>query len=387
MGSSGVKISSLVCSLCVVFAATALASDNIEGRQELFIKDTTHGDHDHDHTKDIHDHDHTDSDSDEAYSFEERIAAIPVTIWLAGLGSVGVISLVGLLAVGAIPLLKGPHQETVLQVLVSLAVGTLVGDALIHLLPHALETGHGNDGVVWKGFVATMTIIAFFVLDRILEAAGHSHSHTHASSDEENLTVSTNSSRQSTPDLKQQSKSSTSLYSLYHSYQSIEKQSPCSMPSSSMMVIVGDAIHNFADGLAVGAAFSMSMAAGLSTSIAVLCHELPHEVGDFALLLHSGMTVKVAIFYNCVSSIFAFIGLVVGLMLGSQGNFSTWLLSATVGVFLYVALVSMLTELKGGGARMALLNTFGMVSGAVLLLFIGLYEHDLILLFQDEHDH
>lgn len=387
MGSSGVKISSLVCSLCIVFAATAFASDNTEGRQELLTKDTTHGDHAHDHNTDIHDHDHIDSDSDEAYSFEERIAAIPVRIWLAGLGSVGVISLVGLLAVGAIPLLKGPHQETVLQVLVSLAVGTLVGDALIHLLPHALETGHGDDGVVWKGFVATMTIIAFFVLDRILEAAGHSHSHTHASSDEENLTVSTNSSRQSTPDLKQQSKSSTSLYSLYHSYQSIEKQSPCSMPSSSMMVIVGDAIHNFADGLAVGAAFSMSMAAGLSTSIAVLCHELPHEVGDFALLLHSGMTVKVAIFYNCVSSIFAFIGLVVGLMLGSQGNFSTWLLSATVGVFLYVALVSMLTELKGGGARMALLNTLGMVSGAVLLLFIGLYEHDLILLFQDEHDH
>ena len=387
MGSSGVKISSLVCSLCVVFAATAFASDNIEGRQELLTKDTTHSDHDHDHTTDSHDHDHRDSDSDEAYSFEERIAAIPVTIWLAGLGSVGVISLVGLLAVGAIPLLKGPHQETVLQVLVSLAVGTLVGDALIHLLPHALETGHGDDGVVWKGFVATMTIIAFFVLDRILEAAGHSHAHKHASSDEENLTVSTNSSRQSTPDLKQQSKSSTSLYSLYHSYQSIDKQSPCSMPSSSMMVIVGDAIHNFADGLAVGAAFSMSMAAGLSTSIAVLCHELPHEVGDFALLLHSGMSVKVAIFYNCVSSIFAFIGLVVGLMLGSQGNFSTWLLSATVGVFLYVALVSMLTELKGGGARMALLNTLGMVSGAVLLLFIGLYEHDLILLFQDEHDH
>lgn len=388
MGSSGVKISSLVCSLCVVLAATAFASDNIEGRQELLTKDTTHGDHGHDdQATDIHDHEHTNSASGEAYSFEERIAAIPVTIWLAGLGSVGVISLVGLLAVGAIPLLKGPHQETVLQVLVSLAVGTLVGDALIHLLPHALETGHGDDGVVWKGFVATMTIIAFFVLDRIMEAAGHSHSHTHASSDEENLTVSTNSSRQSTPDLKQQSKSSSSLYSLYHSYQQIEQQSPCSMPSSSMMVIVGDAIHNFADGLAVGAAFSMGMAAGLSTSIAVLCHELPHEVGDFALLLHSGMSVKVAIFYNCVSSIFAFIGLVVGLMLGSQGNFSTWLLSATVGVFLYVALVSMMTELKGGGARMALLNTLGMVSGAVLLLFIGLYEHDLILLFQDEHDH
>lgn len=118
------------------------------------------------------------------------------------------------------------------------------------------------------------------------------------------------------------------------------------MPVSSLMVIIGDAIHNFADGLAVGAAFSMSLAAGFSTSIAVLCHELPHEVGDFALLLHSGMSAKVAVMYNCVSSIFAFIGLVAGLLLGSHEGFSSWLLAATVGVFLYVALVSMLTELK-----------------------------------------
>ena len=88
----------------------------------------------------------------------------------------------------------------------------------------------------------------------------------------------------------------SSLYSLYErdrSYQALGRASCCSMPPSSLMVIVGDAVHNFADGIAVGAAFSMSLAAGFSTSIAVLCHELPHEVGDFALLLHSGMSVKV----------------------------------------------------------------------------------------------
>ena len=99
------------------------------------------------------------------------------------------------------------------------------------------------------------------------------------------------------------------------------------------------------------------------------------------------MSVKIAILYNCLSSIFAFIGLVVGLLLGSQGNFSSWLLAGTVGVFLYVALVSMLTELKGGDWRNTTFNTIGMIAGAVLLLFIGLYEHDLILLFEDEHMH
>ena len=362
------QLAILVLSLAFLFSASAFSSKS--------ATDTTENHH-HGHYEPF----------DEENSLEEDILSIPAVVWLAGLGSVGVISLVGLLAVGAIPLLTGPHQDSVLQLLVSLAVGTLVGDALIHLLPHALQVEHGDTGVVWKGFSATLTIIAFFVLDRVLEAVGHNHSHTHRGEDEENLTVSTNTSRQSTPDLKEQSKSSTSLYSMYRSYESIEKEGPCSMPTSSLMVIVGDAVHNFADGLAVGAAFSLSLAAGLSTSIAVLCHELPHEVGDFALLLHSGMSARAAIFYNCVSSIFAFVGLVVGLLLGSQGNFSSWLLSATVGVFLYVALVSMMPELKSGGFKRAILNTCGMVCGAVLLLLIGLYEDHLIQLLQQQQEH
>ena len=104
------------------------------------------------------------------------------------------------------------------------------------------------------------------------------------------------------------------------------------------MVIIGDAIHNFADGLAIGAAFSISIAAGFSTSLAVLCHELPHEVGDFALLLHSGMKTKAAIFFNILSSVFAVFGLLSGLFLGSSEGYSSWLLSSTVGVFIYVAL-------------------------------------------------
>ena len=64
------------------------------------------------------------------------------------------------------------------------------------------------------------------------------------------------------------------------------------------MVIFGDGIYNLADGLAIGAAFTDSYLSGLSTTIAVLCHELPHEIGDFAMLLKAGMTVKQAICYN-----------------------------------------------------------------------------------------
>ena len=64
------------------------------------------------------------------------------------------------------------------------------------------------------------------------------------------------------------------------------------------MVLLGDGFHSFADGMAVGAAFSESVTSGFSTAIAVLCHELPHEVGDFAMLLRAGMSIKQAVFYN-----------------------------------------------------------------------------------------
>ena len=66
------------------------------------------------------------------------------------------------------------------------------------------------------------------------------------------------------------------------------------------MVIFGDGIHDLADGMAIGAAFAQSYISGLSTSIAVLCHELPHEIGDFAMLLKAGMTVKQAVMYNLI---------------------------------------------------------------------------------------
>ena len=362
MGSAEILLTSLV---WLTLSSSTLASESR----------TTHHHHHHQESTDSSQGHHQDHAREEN-ALVARLGSIPSTTWLAGFSSIAVISLVGLVTVGVIPMLKGRHQDSALQLLVSLAVGTLVGDALMHLLPHALQTGHGSTSIIWKGFTASLTIIAFFVMDRVLEGLGHSHSHS--GSEAENLTVSTRTSRESSPVSKVrpggeeegssrvvlQSKSVASLYSLYHreqSYQSLrpQPQSVCWMPASSMMVILGDAVHNFADGIAIGAAFSISLAAGLSTSIAVLCHELPHEVGDFALLLHSGMTVKVAVFYNLVSSVFAFLGLLVGLVLGTQGNFSSWLLSGTVGVFLYVALVSMMTELKGGHWTRSASNTLG----------------------------
>ena len=78
------------------------------------------------------------------------------------------------------------------------------------------------------------------------------------------------------------------------------------------MIIFGDGIHNFIDGLSIGAAFSESILTGLSVSLAVLCEEFPHELGDFAVLLNSGMTVRQAMMYNFLSACTCYLGLVIG---------------------------------------------------------------------------
>ncbi|ESO84491.1 hypothetical protein LOTGIDRAFT_74077, partial [Lottia gigantea] len=106
-----------------------------------------------------------------------------------------------------------------------------------------------------------------------------------------------------------------------------------------LMIIIGDAIHNFADGLAIGAAFTDSTTEGIAVSVAVFCHELPHELGDFAVLLKTGMTIKWAVFWNVMSALTAFLGLYVGLSISEDVVVRQWIFAVTAGMFLYIALV------------------------------------------------
>uniref|UniRef100_A0A3Q2QL70 Zinc transporter ZIP6 n=1 Tax=Fundulus heteroclitus TaxID=8078 RepID=A0A3Q2QL70_FUNHE len=111
------------------------------------------------------------------------------------------------------------------------------------------------------------------------------------------------------------------------------------------MVIMGDGLHNFSDGLAIGAAFTESLSSGLSTSVAVFCHELPHELGDFAVLLKAGMTVRQAILYNVLSAMMAYLGMVTGILIGHYAeNICMWIFALTAGLFMYVALVDMVSR-------------------------------------------
>ncbi|XP_068223398.1 zinc transporter ZIP6-like isoform X2 [Palaemon carinicauda] len=149
------------------------------------------------------------------------------------------------------------------------------------------------------------------------------------------------------------------------------------------VILVGDAMHTLLDGMAIGAAFGSSVTGGVATSIAVLCHELPHKVGDFALLFEMGMKLRQAVKMMMLLWLLSLAGLVIGVMLGSIQTASPWIYSFTAGVFIYLALVDLLSELsvhpgeKRGVLAQMLLQVLGMLTGAVIMLFIAMYEHDL----------
>ena len=113
--------------------------------------------------------------------------------------------------------------------------------------------------------------------------------------------------------------------------------------SSIFMIVIGDALHNFSDGLAIGASFAASLTTGFGTTIAVFFHELPHEIGDFAVLRNNGLSLRRALFFNIVSSILCFFGVLIGLLIGSIESFATWSFLFIAGTFLYVSLVDIVS--------------------------------------------
>ncbi|KAG8141287.1 hypothetical protein E2320_006920 [Naja naja] len=106
------------------------------------------------------------------------------------------------------------------------------------------------------------------------------------------------------------------------------------------MITLSDGLHNFIDGLAIGASFTISVFQGISTSVAILCEEFPHELGDFVILLNAGMTIQQALFFNFLSACCCYLGLGFGILAGSHFS-ANWIFALAGGMFLYIALADM----------------------------------------------
>uniref|UniRef100_A0A8C4X9K0 Solute carrier family 39 member 5 n=1 Tax=Erpetoichthys calabaricus TaxID=27687 RepID=A0A8C4X9K0_ERPCA len=238
--------------------------------------------------------------------------------------------------------------ETLLAFLVALAVGTLCGDALLHLLPHAQAGGHSGGDLdledsVLKGLCVLAGIYILFAIECLMGLIRSCRQRPVSVLVWSLLGGQLLVDLVSTSFVGPRTGSGTWGDGTHgHSHGS-------SMVSLAWMVMVGDGVHNLTDGLAIGAAFSLSVSGGLSTAIAVFCHELPHELGDLAMLLHAGLSWRRALLFNLVSALLSFVGMLAGVFIASHSSgFTLWVFSATAGVFLYVALVNMAPEMLHG---------------------------------------
>ncbi|XP_006830947.1 PREDICTED: zinc transporter ZIP4 [Chrysochloris asiatica] len=288
----------------------------------------------------------------------------------------------------------------VIQTFLSMAVGALTGDALLHLTPqvlglHSHDHDHSHVGEAlgpqstWYLLAMLGGLYAFFLFENLfnlllpldpedLEDKSCSHGHSHSMS----LQLKPSQLR---PARQSQEGSRADLVA--EEGPDLLNQEPRKLnPELRLlpyMITLGDAVHNFADGLAMGAAFGSSWKTGLATSLAVFCHELPHELGDFAALLHAGLSVRRALLLNLVSALTAFGGLYVALAVGVSEDSQAWILAVATGLFLYVGLCDMLPAMLNVRDRrpwlLFLLHNVGLLGGWGILLLLSVYEDRITL--------
>lgn len=237
--------------------------------------------------------------------------------------SVVAVSLISLIGVFTISL-HSRWGKSFLHYLVSFAVGALLGDVFIHLLPELAQEGKLDLKI---SLVILASIVAFFMLEQFL--------HWHHHHDQEN----TDHEHQHHPVV--------------------------------LLNLIGDGMHNIIDGLIIGGAYLIDIKVGLATTVAVILHEIPQEFGDFGILIYGGLSRNRALFYNFLSGVTAIIGVIIALTLGNVENLSTILVAIGIGSFLYIAVADLIPEIhksKTHLIRQLLTMLFGIVIMFALLL-------------------
>ena len=274
--------------------------------------------------------------------------------------------------------------------MVAFAVGGLLGDTLFHLLPEIFLGEDEHDKVKFvmvepnKNLLLGAAILAglltFVAMDKALRIAtggegGHSHSHGHAHDEPEAATENSGATTATDTDIDSKeslrSRKSATNGTIAQANSATEKAKVREVSASAKLGgylnLIADFTHNITDGLALSSSFYASPTLGATTTVAVFFHEIPHEVGDFALLIQSGFSKKAAMGAQFVTAIGAFLGTCIGIaihefggnsasananQLGLLGTSLQWgdlLLPFTAGTFLYVGTVAVIPELLETG--------------------------------------
>ena len=246
-------------------------------------------------------------------------------LYFYAIGSVVLVSLVSLIGLFTISF-SVEKLKNILFILVAFAAGSLIGDVFFHLLPEYIEMGEFT-------VISSSLIIVGIVTMLFIEKFIHWHHCHHVSS-------------------------------LEHAH------------PFAIMNLIGDAFHNFLDGLIVGASYLVSIPVGIATTIAVVLHEIPQEISDFGVLLQGGFKKTKALMFNFLSALTAVLGVVLALILNElMGGLEKILIPFTIGAFIYIAGTDLIPEIhKELKVHRSLAQLLAFVLGILIMLGLVLLE-------------
>ena len=240
---------------------------------------------------------------------------MPTFLIVLGLSLLG--GLGGLLVASGVLLIKDPARARLIPWLVSYAVGALLGASMLEILPKALEQLAPT-----QVFTTLLVgILLFFVLEKLVLWR---HCHTH----------------------------------------------DCEVHDGAVLpVVIGDGFHNFVDGAVIAAATMTSVPLGISTAMAVTAHEIPQEVGDFAILLHAGYSRGQALMLNVLSALASVVGAVAAFLAFDRlPSLLPYFLALSAASFLYVAMADLIPGLHRGRTDASSLRQIILIAAGVLTM-------------------
>lgn len=332
-------------------------------------------------------------------------------VWGYGFLSVTIINLASLLGLVLTPLIKKSYFPKILTYFVGLAIGTLFSNAIFQLIPEAFGFNPKIDNYVEKAVAVFGGFYILFFFERVLKMLLKTYGqndHTHFRNDDFGPQEKTHQPK-TLPAINGVTCYANPAVTEPNGHIHFDNVSVVSLqdgkkePSSctclkgpklseigtiAWMITLSDALHNFIDGLAIGASCTLSLLQGLSTSIAILCEEFPHELGDFVILLNAGMSTRQALLFNFLSACSCYVGLAFGILVGN--NFAPNIIFALAGgMFLYISLADMFPEMndmlreKVTGRKtdftFFMIQNAGMLTGFTAILLITLYAGEIEL--------
>lgn len=239
--------------------------------------------------------------------------------------------LLSVLAAASFLLLNERWRARLLPHFISYATGALLGAAFLALLPHAIESPDVQDahGIT---FTVLIGVLVFFLLEKMV-LWRHCHAHDCEAHD--------------------------------------PAQVPATQKAGGTIVMIGDTVHNLIDGLLIGAAFVTDIHLGIVTAIAVATHEIPQELGDFAVLLHSGFSRGGALLFNALSGLATVAGGIIAYYgLRELDHLLPYALALAASSFIYVAVADLIPGLHKRMELTATAQQVGLISAGVLTIYL-----------------